>query len=116
MIILKTYLYNFDPLKPHFYVVKLGFTGVYIIFHISAQKHTLLVLVRVNISSLVVKFSIYLNRRVFVMFCPDSKTNYLDILFHCIFFFYLLSTFNPRKKCKTFCIILSDDFSPGINE
>ena len=27
----KTYLYNFDPLKPHFYIVKLGFTGVYII-------------------------------------------------------------------------------------
>ena len=31
-------LYNFDPLKPHFYIVKLGFTGVYIIFLISAQK------------------------------------------------------------------------------
>ena len=29
---MKTYLYNFDPLKPHFYIVKLGFTGVYIIF------------------------------------------------------------------------------------
>ena len=27
-----TCLYNFDPLKPHFYIVKLGFTGVYIIF------------------------------------------------------------------------------------
>ena len=25
-------LYKFDPLKPHFYIVKLGFTGVYIIF------------------------------------------------------------------------------------
>ena len=34
----KTYLYNFDPLKPHFYIVKLGFTGVYIIFLISAQN------------------------------------------------------------------------------
>ena len=30
--ITKTCLYNFDPLKPHFYVVELGFTGVYIIF------------------------------------------------------------------------------------
>ena len=30
--ITKTYLYNFDPLKPHFYTVKLGFTRVYIIF------------------------------------------------------------------------------------
>ena len=30
--------YNSDPLKPHFYIVKLGFTGVYIIFLISAQN------------------------------------------------------------------------------
>ena len=44
--ITKTRLYNFDPLKPHFYIVKLGFTGVYIIFLISAQKHRLWVLVR----------------------------------------------------------------------
>ena len=44
--ITKTYLYNFYPLKPHFYIVKLGFTGVYIIFLISAQKHRLWVLVR----------------------------------------------------------------------
>ena len=40
------YLYNFDPLKPHLYIVKLGFTGVYIIRLISAQKHRLWVLVR----------------------------------------------------------------------
>ena len=45
-IITKTYLYNFDRLKPHFYIVNLGFTGVYIIFLISAQKHSLWVLVR----------------------------------------------------------------------
>ena len=36
--ITKTYLYNVDPLKPHFYIVKLGFTGVYIIFLIFAQN------------------------------------------------------------------------------
>ena len=42
----KTYLYNFDPLKPHFNIVKLRFTGVYIIFLISAQKHRLWVFVR----------------------------------------------------------------------
>ena len=36
--ITKTYLYRFDPLKPHYYIVKLGFTGVYIIFRISAQN------------------------------------------------------------------------------
>ena len=35
-LITKTRLYNFDPLKPHFYIVKLGFTGVYMIFLISA--------------------------------------------------------------------------------
>ena len=44
--ITKTRLYNLDPLKPHFYMVKLGFTGVYIIFLISVQKHRLWVLVR----------------------------------------------------------------------
>ena len=37
-IITKTRLYNFDPLKPHFYIVKLGFTGVYIIFLNTAQN------------------------------------------------------------------------------
>ena len=39
--ITKTYLYDFDPLKHHFYIVKLGFTEVYIIFLIFAQKHRL---------------------------------------------------------------------------
>ena len=38
LIITKTCLYNFDPLKPHFYTVKLGFPGVYNIFRISAQN------------------------------------------------------------------------------
>ena len=36
--ITKTRLYNVDSLKPHFYIVKLGFIGVYIIILISAQK------------------------------------------------------------------------------
>ena len=44
--ITKTCLYNFVPLKPHFYTVKLGFTGVYIIFLIYAQKHRLWVGIR----------------------------------------------------------------------
>ena len=66
------------PLKPHFYIVKLGFTRVYIIFLISAQKHRSMfwaeiwkrseVLIEIfSFFVLVVKFSIYLNRRVFVM-------------------------------------------------
>ena len=45
-IITKTYLYNFDPLKPHLYIVKLGFTGVYIILSYFCSKHRLWVLVR----------------------------------------------------------------------
>ena len=36
--ITKTCLYNFDPLKPHFYIAKLEFTGVYIIFLIFVQN------------------------------------------------------------------------------
>ena len=40
-----TYI-NVHPYKPHFYVVKLGFTGVHIIFLISVRKHRLWVLVR----------------------------------------------------------------------
>ena len=43
---MKTCLYNVDPFKPHFYTVKLGFTGIYIIVIISAQKQRLWVLVR----------------------------------------------------------------------
>ena len=35
--ITKTYLYT-DPLRPHFYTVKLGFIGVYIIFLISTKN------------------------------------------------------------------------------
>ena len=45
-LITKTRLYNFDSLKPHFYIAKLGQTGVYIIFLISTQKHRLWVFVR----------------------------------------------------------------------
>ena len=45
-IITKTYLYSFDPLNPIFIQKNWGFTGVYIIFLISAQKHRLWVLVR----------------------------------------------------------------------
>ena len=78
--ITKTRLYNIDPVKPHFCIVKLGFTGVYIIFLISAQKHRLWVLCFEQkyekyqfffylkiFRFFGMKFSIYLNRRVFVM-------------------------------------------------
>ena len=36
--ITKTRVYNFDPLQPNFYIVKLGFTGVYIIFPILLEN------------------------------------------------------------------------------
>ena len=98
-VITKTYLYNFDPLKSHFYIVKLGFTGVYIIFLISvknmdygyllelpqwgssneypqsmfwAEIQNILWFLSENFQFLVVKFSIYLNRHVFVMAWESS--------------------------------------------
>ena len=37
-LITKTCLYNVDLSKPHIYIVKLVFTGVYIIFLISARN------------------------------------------------------------------------------
>ena len=102
--ITKTRLYNFDPLKPHYYIVKLGFTGVYIIFLISAQTHRLwyslepprrggsneypqsMFLSRnmknirfflsENFQFLEVTLSIYLNRRVFVMVLGNCKPRY----------------------------------------
>ena len=37
---------NVYPLTPHFYIVKLGFTGVFIFFLIFALKHRSWVLVR----------------------------------------------------------------------
>ena len=61
LIITKTYLCNFDPLKPHFYIVKLGFTGVYIIFFLFLLKNIECVY------SLGGNISAYLNRHVFVM-------------------------------------------------
>ena len=36
--ITKTYLFNFNPLTSHFYIVKLGFTGVNVIFLIFSQN------------------------------------------------------------------------------
>ena len=43
---MKTSPCNDHPLTPHFYIVKLGLTGVYMFFLIFAIKHILWVLVR----------------------------------------------------------------------
>ena len=64
MHIMKTRLYNFDPLKPHFYIEKLGFTGVYIIFVISAQKHRLWVLTIYVLSRNKKKISEFLSEKL----------------------------------------------------
>ena len=45
-VIMKTCLCNVDSLKLHFYIVKVGFTGVYIIFSYFCSKHRLWVLFR----------------------------------------------------------------------
>ena len=42
----RKHAYVILTLLNHFYLVKLGFTGVYIIFLISAQKHRLWVFIR----------------------------------------------------------------------
>ena len=110
--ITKTRLYNFEiltPLNLTFMQKKLGFTGVYIIFIIllknidcgyslepprrgGSNEYPIYVLSRnmkniriflsENFPFLVVKFSIHLNRRVFVMvsfqpsFCPVSPREF----------------------------------------
>ena len=92
--IMKIRLYSFDLLTPHFYIVKLGFTGLYILvlfllknidcgyslepprrggsyeypqsmFEQKYEKYQNFL--SENFQILEVNFSIYLNRRVFVM-------------------------------------------------
>ena len=104
--ITKTCLYNFDSLKPQFYIVKLGFAGVYINFLVSAQKHRLWYslepplrggsneysqsmfwaevwkiseFLSENFRFLVVKFSVYLNRHVFVMNLHQEGTHFFPL-------------------------------------
>ena len=116
--ITKTYLYNFNPLKPHFYIVKLGFTG-YTLFFLFLLKNIDCVyslepplrggsnvypqsmfraeiwkiseFISGNFQFLVVKFSIYLNRLVFIMVIYHAGDTFCDIsffyLFVCLFVF-----------------------------
>ena len=97
-IIIKTFLYNFEPLKTHFYIVKLEFTGVCIIFLFSAEnidcgyslepphrggsneypkfmfeQKKYQSFLSGNFQFLEVKFSIYLNRRIFVMWYHRTR-------------------------------------------
>ena len=106
--ITKIYLYNFDPIKPHFYIVKLGFTGVYIIFlfllknidcgyaleppqrggsngypqsMFLAEIWKIWEFLSENFQLFVVKFSVYLNIRIFVMKTKYDGRNYNKIFF-----------------------------------
>ena len=81
----KTRLYSFDPLKLIFYTVKLGFTGL--TEAVLTSIHNLCLVQKnenyQNFSSesfhfLAVKFSIYLNRRVFVMTLPEANLSNLN--------------------------------------
>ena len=87
-LITKIFLYNFDPLKPHFYTVKLGFTGYTLFFLFllknidcrasthnlcfeqKYEKYQIFFIWKFSGFFFVVKFSVYLNRRVFVMWPP----------------------------------------------
>ena len=70
-IITKTCLYKVDTLKPHFYIVKLGFTGVYIIFLISAQKAPTVYVLSRNVKNIRIfypKIFIFLGGKIFSIF------------------------------------------------
>ena len=130
LCITKTCLCNVDPLKPHFHIVKLGFTGVYIIFlfllknidcgyslepprrggsngyqqsmFLSRHMKNIRIFVSEDFQFLEVKVSIYLNRRVFVMACRNFKTilNILMILYRNL---YEVKTVRRlQKDCSPF--------------
>ena len=89
--ITKTRLYNFDPLQPHFYIVKLQGYTLFFLFLLKnidygavlTSTHNLCFeqkykqyqkILSENFHFLMVKFSIYLNRLVFVM-CLSASTS-----------------------------------------
>ena len=118
------YLYYFDPLKPNFYihVVKLGFTGVYIIFLISAQnidcgyslepprrggsneypqsmfwteiRKKYQNFLSENIHFWVIKFSVCLNRHVFVMHIYITDTRQYTYSYIYVHVAYSLTTYD----------------------
>ena len=101
--ITKTYLYSFEPLKPHFYIVKLRFKGVYIIFSYFSSKTYIAGTRKNRLNEAVLtgthnicfeqkyekyQFYLYVNRSVFIMkptndtervkiFSPTFKNGYI---------------------------------------
>ena len=113
------------PCKPHFYIEKLEFTGVYIIFFISAQRHKLwgyslepleAVLtsnynlcfeqkyekyqnfLSENFQFLVVKFTVYLTSHVFLMLTNDIVS--FEQLGPDVCYIYLKQQKKKKKKKK----------------
>ena len=69
--------FNLDPIKPHFYIVKLGFTRVYIIFLICCQKVYLRQQERLqfHLTCQIAKSEGYhANRTTNYIFCTTSQT------------------------------------------
>ena len=143
LVIRKTRLYNFDPLKPHFYIVKLGFTGVHIIFLSSAQnihcgyplepphrgssneypqcmfwaeiwKYQRFFYLK-KFSFLEVKFSIYLNRHVFVMLNEEStfmghfvlSSRKREKIWEILFVLRFYGPVNPMGSCRARSVYLT---------
>ena len=101
---MQTCLCNVDPLKPHFYIVKLGFTWVLGIhfFLISALKHRSWVLERVPTIYVLSKnkknIPIFL-LKIIIFTCTSVK--YYSIMFGCIFVMKtcIYQIIFTRKKC-----------------
>ena len=74
--ITKTRLYNFDSLKSHFYIVKLGLKGVYIIFLILLKN-------------IYCEFSLEPPRRVPIIYILSRDTKNIRIFYLKIFLFWL---------------------------
>ena len=88
--IMKTDPYNFGPLKPHFYIVKLAFTGLYF-FLISAQKYRLWVLLCSKIGVYrVILFFLFLLQNI------DCGYFYVVKLAFTGLYFFLISAQNHR--------------------
>ena len=92
--------YNFDPLKPYFYIVKLGFTGYTLFFLFllknidceysfyqqsilsrKMKKYQFFFFLSENFQFLEVKFSLYLNMCVFVMLTEAVLTSTNNLCF-----------------------------------
>ena len=96
----KTCVYNFDPLKPHCYIVKLRFIGVYIIFLISAQNLKCVCVRSASPRQFERVPTIYVwsrnmkNIRIFIWF-------FFSFFIQCSFYHYYFYNFCSKTDCGT---------------